>query len=405
MSKARAVAAALAALFGIGGIAWLLSIGVAEAAVDSEHGGLAASIRRGNSQALGQAAEQAWRSGQADKATELAKRAVAASPINAQAIRTLAQAITVKQPTASAHLMLISAELGWRDPLTQIWLIQQAIGARKPEIAVRRAEALVRLDYHPDIVAMLLRVLAMDEKGRSTMVASLAKDPVWRDVFLTHQENIPPQQLSGVVSILADLSRTAVPPRPAEARPTLEALVQEGQVEQAYKLHRLLFERGRDVLVSNPGFERRDVGYEVNSSASPFDWILLNVGRSSAAIETDPLQGRILDVTAAGEIEGRVAEQLVVLQPGSYDLSYRIRSSDPQAGERVRWFVRCAAGTPILFTQPAARLTSDGWTVRHHRFDVRGECPAQTLELRADPGLGAAPIEVQFDDVQLRRLG
>jgi hypothetical protein len=404
MPNRRIIVGAILAVIGLAGAAWVLSIGVAEAAVDADRGALAVSIRGHNSQALSEAAEGAWRVGQNVKAVNLARRALAASPINVQATRTLGQAISTEDPMASARLMLISAQLGWRDPLTQIWIIQRAIAARNPQVAVRRAEGMVRLEEQPALIAMMLRLLAMDPKARSMMVASLAQKPVWRGVFLTHQEKIPAQQLPGLLSILTDLAHTHNPPTADEARPILEALVDTGDVAKGFELHRLLFERNRPVLVSNAGFERTDVGYEVNSSASPFDWILLNVGRSSAAIEGEG-RSHVLDVTAAGEIEGRVAQQLVALQPGSYVLSFRVRPDDPTAGQRVKWGLRCAEGAPVLFTQPPAQLAADRWTVKQYGFSIGSECRSQVLELRVDPSLGTAPVDVKFDDIQLRRAG
>jgi hypothetical protein len=409
LGKPRAVefgVAALLILVGMVAIANIVLIGLAERAVDSRAGDLALTFRSTNSQALGLAAEKASRVRKPEEAERLARAALSASPINVVATRTLGQVLNARKPGSGTGLLLVSAKLGWRDRPTQIWMIEQAVRGNEPVVAVQRAEALVRLDQDRAIVATLLRLLAMTHQGRTTMVAALGNDPVWRPIFLTHQDKIPAQQLQPLVSILRELRDSPVPPRPAEARPALMALVEAGQVREAFQLHRHLFGNvGGSGLVSNPGFERTDVDYEVNSNASPFDWRVLDVGRSTASVEKlRSEEERVLRASAAGSLEGRIAEQTVVLGPGTYELSYRVRSPDADGPEQIRWSLRCSAGVPVLFEAPRFRTRSETWVRRRHRFVVTGGCPSQVLELRADPVAGQPPKDVEFDDVQLRRL-
>ncbi len=392
-------------VLGLAGATWLLSVGIATAALDAQRPDMALALRKGDAQALGMAAQDAARFGERERASGLARRAIIASPLSIPGITTLALSEKPGSPP-SDELMLAAARMGWRDTYTQVWMVQKAIGAQAPTIAMRRAEALVRLDQQRDLVAMLLRVLAMDPAGRATMVTALAGDPVWRGVFFTHQESIPETQLAGMTAILTDLTRTGKPARPEEARPTLVSLLAAGQPAQAEHLHRLLFEKGRPVIVSNGGFERQDVGYTVDSTASPFDWRFLVAGRSSADIQSsEGAARRVLLASVAGGLEGRIAEQTVILAPGTYELSYRVKPERAEAPRSLKWSIRCSSGVPLLFVSPEARLAPNTWQNVRSRFAVGGQCPSQILELRADPELTSARVDAEFDDVQIVRVG
>lgn len=387
---------------GVLGILGIGAVGAPDILVAAKQPGRATAILPVSPDALAQAARNALVLQDFATAERLARRALLASPVNGTAADVLGVAIAQRDPKAAGKVVNAAARLGWRNGATQLWMIQQAVAARNVETAIVRAEALARQDEARDQIAALLRVLAVDRTGREKLVAALSRDPAWRPLFLSLQNDIPRSQLPPMVDLLRSLGKTGTPPRPREARAVLAALADNGMAPTGYALHRDLFRKGASQnRLSNSAFSRLDVESEVNSDASPFDWITLPVGESSASIDKAfGEDNRVLYAIAAGRIEGRIAQQWVALTPGTYELRYRVRAEDPAATRRLRWGLRCSSGAPVLFTAPAHDLPSDDWVTERYRMTVSSACAAQVLELRAEGSEGGSS-EAEFDDMMI----
>ena len=384
----------------------IAAIGLAEASVDAGLASYAYQFRPANARAAAVLAEQQLRANDGAAAERLAVAAIAASPIEVVAVRTLGQAREARARGDGRELMLLAGRLGWRDRPTQLWLIEQALLAGEIEVALQRAEAMVRLQRDRELVFSMLRLLAMTPENRHGLVRSLAGDPFWRDNFLSPHEKTSYPQLRAMALLLAELKRTASPPNLRDARYTIDGLTEHRHYREAGRLHALLFPQPGPNLVFDGAFERTDSDYRDGSSASWFDWLVFDADRSAAAVEREVgRDNRLLYAVAEGVTTGRVAQQNRALPPGSYSLSYRMRSDDREAPQRLRWIVRCAAGGDPLLEMNAAPLRSTGWERRTGRFTVPRDCEGQVLDLSAYPNAGGRPSVAYFDDIVLRRAG
>lgn len=383
----------------------ILAIGVAEVAVDRQLGSIAYRFRPTNARAAALYAETMLAANRLANAERLAKAGIAASPIEVIAIRTLGQARNARTAGAGHRLMLHAGHFGWRDRPTQLWLIERAVLAGEVDIALARAEAMVRLQRDRELVFALLRMLAMSRENRHALVRSLAQNPFWRAKFLAPDTTTSYPQLASMALLLEELDRTANPPTIADARYTIDGLAQAGHMEEAGRLHARLFPQRGENLIFDGDFERGESDYRAGSGASAFDWVVSESDRSAAAVERDGGQGgHVLYAVSDGLTGGRIAYQTRALPPGSYRISYRMRSDNLRAPERLLWTIRCATGSPVLLQSGYEPLRTTGWERRVSRFAVPAGCAGQVVELNAIPAAASQPSVANFDDVTIRRL-
>ena len=363
-------------------------------------------FRPGNARASALLAEQQFRANDGAAAERLAAAAIADSPIEVVAVRTLGQARDARARGEGRTLMLLAARLGWRDRPTQLWVIEQALLAGEIEMALQRAEAMVRLQRDRELVFSMLRLLAMSPDNRRGLVRSLAANPFWRDKFLSPDETTSYPQLVSMARLLEDLNRTGSPPTLRDARFTIDGLAENWHFNEAGRLHALLFPQPGSNLVFDGAFERLGSDYRPGGAASSFDWLIFDADLSTAAIEREAgRDNRLLYAVAEGVTGGRLTQQNRALPPGSYSFSYRMRSDDREAPQRLRWIVRCARGGAPLVEMSTAPLRSAGWERRSGRFTVPSGCEGQVLDLSAYPEAGGRPSVAYFDDVVLSRVG
>lgn len=146
-------------------------------------------------------------------------------------------------------------------------------------------------------------------------------------------------------------------------------LVEQGQFGSAYAIWRLVAgvgdSRGK---LFNPGFVKSDV-------PPPFNWKLATDGGV-----VEPMRGDRLQVIYFGRNDAVLAEQLLLLAPGRYQLSMDI-SNPPGEGGAIAWSLACVPGKDAIFRLPIERK---GRLVVS--FSVPQGCAAQRLQLTGTPG-------------------
>lgn len=401
----RIAAAVVLAVLGLAMAMEIFAIGFGQTAVDARAASLAVSVRPENARGAALLAGEALAAGELDRAERLARSALAENPFDVVAIRTLGQVRNAREPGAGDALMLLAGSLGWRDIPTQVWLLDRAVRAGETRIAVERAEALVRLQRETQIAFTMFRMLAHDPEARALIVASLAERPMWRHNFFGAAP-IADLEREGTVLLLEGLARTDAPPSIAEARSTIDALAAAERADRAWQLYRAVSGRVPDgALMANEGFED-EVDYQQGAAATTFDWRVYSLDGGTAGVEPEPGRpgNKVLFAVAEGTTRTRVAERTLMLPPGEYRLSYRIRSDDPRAPESLKYHLYCAGGATVVKTGDEP-LRSSGWETRTARFAVPPGCRPQVLELLVEPGGEFGETEAFFDDFTIRRAG
>ena len=120
-----------------------------------------------------------------------------------------------------------------------------------------------------------------------------------------------------------------------------------------------------------------DAGFAGLPGTPPFNWELSSGGAGVA----ERSQVHALQVDYFGRDNGKLAGQLLMLQPGRYRLSFRASGNAPGEGSRLVWAISCEQGNTQLLQLPLTGVAS-GQKKFAGEFTVPAtNCPAQWLTL------------------------
>jgi O-antigen ligase len=390
----------MAALAVVGVAAGLQSLRIraAQAAVWSGDGRTAAAIRPQSGQALAQSAEARLMSHDSDGARALALRALQRSPLDARAVRTLA--ITADpRSSASSSAWIIAANMGWRDPPTQLWAMRQAFRNGEFATAALRADALLRTGSEAGRLFLgEVRSYAQNDAFRRELLPRLKLDPSWRASFFRLAADTPEDQLRAVIATLRDLASGAGKPSGAETRSAISGLIKRGQFAEARTLYHLTAgSHGDGAMISDGGFERSTDEYKTQTT--PFDWTITN--RSGANASIDATGQRTLLISTDGEANGPVVQRHLALPAGKYLLSYQTRG-DRDAPEGTALVVSCDGSNAVLGQSSPAPLDGGRLETRAIEVEVPPNCPLVRIVFEAQSY--GTPTTVEFDNIQAHRM-
>lgn len=270
--------------------------------------------------------------------------------------------------------------------------------------ARRYSQALAEMEYalrsSEDVRRVVLPELAKtirNPEGRRAVAEVLARGPAWREEFIRSAESqsLRPEEARELLELVrarrpnADVS--------LERGLYLQALVRSGQAREARAVWLQSFpeaERGRHEHIFDGAFTGRP-------AAQPFAWVLHDGEVGRAEFSRSDARTSHLEVNYFGGNSTVLAEQMLALMPGGYQLSFAARSDSGISSGDLSWVLSCApdgpdlARIPVKAPQPAQR---------RYQADVRipaSGCAGQRLRLVAEPGDVAAAFTVQIADIRL----
>lgn len=311
------------------------------------------------------------------RAVQRARAALRLSPIDAASVRTLGVVAGLAgDQRKSARLMTMSAVLGWRDPITQIWAIDTARRANDPLKAVQRAEALYRQNLFLSPATRTLLSPPIAGAATELLVRELARMPSWRRAFLRSLGQLTPASLPMAQQVIERLGRTAAPPSLDEAGPLLDRLASSGQIDARERLWRSLHTRA---LIDNGDFERTS---DYRGPELPSDWDISSEDAASVSIDRPGLgnRGSALRLFQTRAATPLIAQQMM-LPGGRYRLRFAMRADKgPEAA--FEWEVRCLE-TGASSAYPFRVRGSQNWQSITLDLDVPNQdCRNQRLALR-----------------------
>ena len=355
-------------------------------------------------QALVALAERQLAQGRFDEVEVTARRLLAHEPLQGAAFRLLAQAADGEGRREHAFdLYLIAEKRAPRDLEARAWLTQRYLEQGDARQALAQVDRILRMSpqrarsIHPVLVQ-----LAREPGFADALAEVLHRDPPWRAgilAVLRDSKSGDPVAAGHVMQGLQNRGGL----KPEEYAHWLDSLMLQGRWGEAYArwAGKVPKPDGRLALVYNGDFEQVPSG-------TGFDWRLRRVPgvlqqfEPSSAAGGQALYLHFLDrrVPNAG------LEQPLLLSPGSYRLSLRMRARGLRSELGLQWVVACqgSAGT-------AGRTDAiDG------SFDWRGYqakivipstgCPGQWLRLVNPVPSGAAQRvvgDLWVDDISVRR--
>ena len=308
-----------------------------------------------------------------------AQAVLRAEPLAADAYVVLALAAErVGAGEQAARLMGIAAAWWPRGLQAQTWLMARSLRRGDYPTALEHLDTIARA--RPDVLENLTAALApvlLDPAAVAALADLLRAEPPWRSVFLAVAVRRW-RASGGFVGLMDHLQARPPGLSEAELRPYLNGLVASGSVDRAYLawLRSLSAERRAGLAYLYNGRFRYPV------SDMPFDWTIPAVPGATASVGGTG-DDRVLTV---GFLGGRVPLQPLrhglVLAPGAFRLTGRVRTDRLRAERGVRWRIACLEKPDDALAASEPLVGTTAWRDFALEFTVpETECRTQALGL------------------------
>lgn len=383
------------------GAIWLGWQAVGTALVLRADPSLAVRVAPGSPTALRRAAQAEYEAGRLENAGVLARQALKRAPFDSAALRVVGLSLVGEgaspQDLAQAdEILTLAGNWSLRDGAAHTWLVQQRLRQGDIASAFLHADALARRrsEAWPATFALFTAGAKATAQARAALIARLAAEPSWRAAYwsgLTQSAADDDQALAATLAM--GLARSEAPLADAERARLYQQWIKQGRFAALAALRAKLDPSAADAQMTDGSFEA--------ASSPPFGWMLATAAGLSAEVLDDeqrpPEQAMRIDYN--GFTRGVATAQMLLLQPGAYQLEYDDRVELTDGDPRLQWRIRCVSG-PVVATAPLARRQIDGWRSNLVKFEVPSHtCPAQYLELAASPGERRTSIVVWLDRI------
>jgi hypothetical protein len=328
-----------------------------------------------------EAARGAAIAGDPEHAMAAARLAIAANPMDADAVALLgAGAMAAGDEAAARGAFTVAAELGWRNPATQLYWLGVGLELQDYQAAADRLDALLRVGERSPATEAALVYLEASSQGRAALAERLISAPPWRDGFAASTVAVSGVQLAHRIAVIRQASAAG---RPIDCRAIAHPT-------------RVLFARGdadasAELWFGTCGREASDEGFAAVRYGIPFEWQARASGDMDVSFGPPPapLQGVGLRVAVQGDLPRAIASRAVRLKPGIYSVDAGVVDDRGRPSEAVRMALTC------LGSKPAGNATGP-YALPAHVEVPAASCTTQQLDLVVDPqrlgGTGAAWI-------------
>lgn len=272
---------------------------------------------------------------------------------------------------------------GPRNVGLQAWIAEDGVRAGNIDEVASRLALLIRIDPdRSDRYITALGRLAYLRGGRAALVRLLSTKPSWvEDLLVELNESHPDLAFLSTINAYSPKTQSRL----------LNRIIGEHGIQQAYATWR----RFAEINDANEPNWPYDPEFTGAPGSPPFNWRLLG-----PATSFEPSNG--LYVSYDGRGPDRLADQLLVLPPGSYELLTTALVSTRDRGGSLAWRIRCREGSGEL-----ARLqlsdSNDELKTYSERFSVPVGCDGQYLSLEGVPGELTLWSRAEMSTVHIKR--
>lgn len=360
----------------------------------------------GSPEVLRRAAESELLAGETDDATFLAERSLAEAPFNARALRVLGLATARQGDVQRADdILTLAGNWSLRDDPAHAWLVEHRLRQGSYASAFAHADTLARRrpDLHEQTFDLFTTAVLLDSRAFAPVVGLVAANPPWRADYLKSLQQRPDGD-AVLLNLSVSLQPTTNPLSDRELAVIYQGWVNEKRYEAVRALRTRLARPPIRQAVQNGNFSQPRV-----EQLAPFGWTFGTAAGLSAEIMEDEVSDRnpALRISYDGYGSARIAEQLILLEPGRYALTGRYRQENSSAAS-LEWVVTCVEGGPPLLRirlPQGAEAGVGNWVVLSAAVTVPDRCTAQRLVLAPRAADRRSPLVVWFDDIGFTRQG
>jgi tetratricopeptide (TPR) repeat protein len=347
-------------------------------------------------------AEAALRELRLEDAEQRARSALQRAPLSGSALRVLGAVAEARgHHDRARRLIAMGVAVTPRDTAGQFWLAINALADKDLSGCLQRLDRLLRVE--PEIEAdafPILATIAISPAGVEAIAQTLALDPPWRRQFIGQLIQQAPAAVD-VLRLFRAIRAASGEVHEAETDLLMRRLVAAND-----------WKRLRRVLEMVPpqngaGAGLSDGGFDSSGSVSVLGWEIGRVAGADVLIADDPLQpgNRGLQLVFHDRrVPFRHVSQLLLLSPGAYQLTGRVRLRGLQAAQGLIWTLSCATDAAII-GKSEHFLGSSDWRGFSMVFKVPAQsCGGQRLLLAIDARIAAEQQvvgEAWFDDLQV----
>lgn len=327
------------------------------------------------------------------KAEALARTLIRAAPIEPESTAILGSArLGLGDATGAERAFLVAGQFGWRTPITQYYWMREALAVGDSRVASLRLDAMLRQD--PKLVAVrdLMDPLEATEAGRQALAQRLVGSPPWLELYVSSVFDLPVAVINARADVVDRMAALGAPLGCKGAGPLVTALVNHNQALRARRMWQQQCPDASKGLLADPDF----ANLQVHNSFSPFDWVVIGDSNVSLSLSNPEDGGRHLVLASSASFTRKILNQMVILPPGAYRLSWQAKTDRGQPSSRIAAAASCqpdaadwleARGDPTTGT-----FTAD--------FVVDQSCPARWIGFAILPGSET----LSLGGIELRRV-
>jgi hypothetical protein len=338
-----------------------------------------------------------------------------------QQITTMARASVSENPLAYEPFFVFGKKAGDDGDLKRAIALMEESRRRRPNLLITRLllmsyygaakrypDALREMDYtlrssedvRRVVLPELVKTMRVPE-GRRAVAEVLAGRPVWREEFIKTAQSqaatLRPEQARDLLDRVRALRPRA--DWSLEHALYIQSLASAGRVGEARSAWLDTIpqaERLRSRFISDGDFTGR-------LGRQSFGWTLQESDAGRAEIIASAGRDSYLEVTYFGGKNIQLAEQMLALAPGAYQLSFLAKSGDGIKSGNLSWAISCSPEGPELVR---IRVADPQPSYRRYQGEVRvpaSGCSGQRLRLLIEAGDMATGFNAQIAKMQMVR--
>lgn len=323
--------------------------------------------------------EEGFREEDVPQWSDRAQRALRETPLNAGAIRIFALGADAEK---RRELMLLSERVSRRDVMTQLWLIEDAVGREDVEQALVHYDRTLSISYaaQGQMFKVLANALALDEV-RAGLVPYVRANRPWAYNFVGYSvDNAASPALAADLLRRAGGSKAVPSYLPIETM-MLDRLVRKGEGGEARRYAETMPGGGKKVFDDFAMLPET-----LEPTMRPFTWML----SPDVIITTHLGDDGVLQISVPPASRGLAARRSMALSEGRWRLQQTVEFPSLSPMAALTWKASCPGPQPAglmdrsIPTQPGRKT-----------FTMEFEVPADCAVVQFD--LGARGDDAQVD--------